>query len=141
MRKLFMKFAPAFFAVALAVGFLSTEVAQAHYSTTDIASYHNSVPTGHSNTSTLDAACGSTYRLTNKTWFNEVTDSDAEIHKTSVRSHNYSGEPTGGTYRLGNYNNQTMVIQYFMLNTPLEHGEIYVTSPHLNKTVPFAWNN
>jgi len=122
------------------VGFFSTEVAQAHYTTTDIASHYNSVTTGHSNTSSLDAACGSTYRLTNKTYFNEVTDDDAEIYYTSVKSKNYPGTPSGGTYRLGNYNNQTMVIKCFMLNTPLEDGETYNT-PRLDKTVSFAWNN
>lgn len=127
-------------AAALALGFFSTEVAQAHYSTTTIYSYTNSVTTGHNNTSSLDEACGSTYRLSTRTQFDEVTDTEAQIDHSSLTTKIYSGQPTGGTYRLGNYNNQTMVIKYFMLNVELEDGVRYNT-PRLDKEIPFAWNN
>lgn len=119
-----------------ALGFFPVREALAHDLFPTIYDSTRTVPTTHNH---FDAGCAS-WTLKNKNYFNDVSSSEVEYKKFTVKPVINSGTVYGGTFQVGNYNDQDMKKSFFLLTVPLESGKTYST-PTWNFDIATGYNN
>ena len=138
MRKLMLGLAA--ICCAFFVGLGATQTVMAHGNHSYIGPGTVALYTTHIHNNTLDTSCQGNYDLKFRHRFNSVEEDELEFRDTRMTPDIDWGSASGGTYRLGNYQNQSEYLNTFTLGMGLKDGKHYYT-PSFNADLELSHTN
>ena len=136
MRRSTLFIVPLFLLAGFVLGFFPMQEVLAHDVFPTITDSTRTVSTTHVHN---DSGCAQ-YNLYHKNYFNDVSSSEVDYKRATVRPVITSGTVYGSYVKVGNYYNQGMRSSYWELSVPLISGHTYST-PYWNFDIETGSNN